>query len=119
VFGVCITQQSSHDGQAASSTGPTPLQRNIRCVEAANSKIIPERIREEWTETDNLTICIEVEFEKHLWMLTALKYLGKRSLNKPEDIGHREEEIALTTEASSVLSKVLSLFENRSISGRL
>jgi hypothetical protein len=110
--GICIPQQSSNDDQAASSTGPTHLQRQIRRMEAANLRIMLERIKEEWTEID-VTTCKELEFEKHLWMLTALRYLGKRSLSKPGAVGHHAEETALTMKASSVPSKVLSLFENQ------
>lgn len=108
------SRQLSHDDQATSSTGPTHMQRQIRRMEAANPKIILERIKEEWTEIDgDVTMCKELEFEKHLWMLTALRYLAKRSVSKPGAVVHQEEETALTTKASSVPSKVLSLFENQ------
>jgi hypothetical protein len=82
-------------------------------MEAANPKIMLERVKEEWTETDDITICKEVEFEKHLWMLTALRYLAKWSVSKPGTAGQQEEETALTTKSSSASSKVLSLFENQ------
>lgn len=110
--GIRTPRQSSHDDQAASSTRSTHQQRHIRRMEAANPKIMLERIKEEWTEIDD-TICKELEFDKHLWMLTALRYLAKRSTIKPRIVDLQERETALTTKASSVPSKVLSLFENQ------
>jgi hypothetical protein len=84
-------------------------------MEAANPKIILERIKEEWTEVDD-AVCKELEFEKHLWMLTGLRYLARRSINKPDTVDYQEEENALATKASSMTSKVVSLFESQ---GRL
>ncbi len=112
--GIRIPRQSNDDGQAASSNGSTHLQRHIRRMEAANPKIILERIKEEWTEVDD-TICKELEFEKHLWMLTALRYMAKVSVNKSETVGDQKENTALVTKAkaSTIPSKVLSLFENQ------
>jgi hypothetical protein len=113
--GTLIPQRLSVDVQATSSSRSTHLQRHIRRMEAANPKIILERIKEEWTEVDD-AVCKELEFEKHLWMLTGLRYLAKRSINKSDTVDYQEEENALTTKASLMTSKVVSLFENQ---GRL
>lgn len=107
-----IPRPLSDDTQAASSSRLTHLQRHIRRMEAANPKIILERIREEWTEVDD-TVCKELEFEKHLWMLTGLRYLAKLSPGKLETVKRKEADTALTTNLSSMTSKVLSLFESQ------
>ena len=110
--GVRIPRPLSDDGHAGSSNRSTHLQRHIRRMAAANPKIMQERIKEEWTEVDD-TVCKELEFEKHLWMLTALRYLARRSASEAETVEHKEQEAALTAKVSSVPSKVLSLFENQ------
>lgn len=57
----------------------THLQRSIRRMEAASPKIILERLKEEWIEVADASIYRELELEKQLWMLSALKSLKKSS----------------------------------------
>ncbi len=77
----------------------THLKRSMRRMEAASSKIVLERLKEEWIEAADASVYRELELEKQLWMLTALrKKIGQCSKAKPEET---------ITE-----SKVLSLFEN-------
>jgi hypothetical protein len=110
-------RQLSQDDQVTSPTGQTHLQRHIVRMESATPKIMLERIREEWTEVDDATIYKELEFERHLWMLTAIKYLSKGSANH-SGAASRLEETALKKKASAGPSKVLSLYENQGKLGR-
>ncbi|KAK0109916.1 hypothetical protein ONS95_002587 [Cadophora gregata] len=77
------------------------LQRSIRRMEAASSKIVLERLREEWVEVADASVYRELEIEKQLWMLTALRTLKNKS--SADDI---------VVSASSRPTKVLSLYEN-------
>lgn len=79
----------------------THLQRSIRRMEAASSKIILERLKEEWIEVADASVYRELELEKQLWMLSALKSLKRSS-------GVSMEVKGLTTGAF----KALSLYEN-------
>jgi hypothetical protein len=110
--GVRVSRPLSDYVQTTSSSYSTHLQQHIRRMEAANPKIILERIKEEWTEVED-TVYKELEFEKHLWMLTGLKYLAKRSVNTRKAVGDPEEQDIITKKTFSMTSKVLSLFENQ------
>lgn len=102
----------SQDDPVTSPTGQTHLQRHILRMNAATPKIMLERIREEWAEVEDATMYKELEFEKHLWMLTALKYLERRS-GKGSGIAGRQGEVIHAKSGSSGVSKVLSLYENQ------
>ncbi|PVH88962.1 hypothetical protein DL98DRAFT_648271 [Cadophora sp. DSE1049] len=77
------------------------LQRSIRRMEAASPKIVLERLKEEWVEVADASVYRELELEKQLWMLTALRTLKNKSSS--ED---------LVISASARPTKVLSLYEN-------
>lgn len=80
----------------------THLQRNIRRMEAASPKIVLERLKEEWNEIADASVYRELELEKQLWMLTALRSLRKKSSN---------EQMAADASLNEH-TKVLSLYEN-------
>jgi len=73
-------------------------------MEAASTKIILERLREEWLDVPDASVYRELELEKQLWMLSALK-----SLNKQKDL---QKISTLSLEKSQKPVKVLSLYEN-------
>jgi hypothetical protein len=79
------------------------LQRNIRRMEAASPKIILERLKEEWVEVVDASVYRELELEKQLWMLSAL-----RSLKKKSSMTHESD----TNVPASSIAKTLSLYEN-------
>ncbi|KAH8784454.1 hypothetical protein BGZ57DRAFT_818917 [Hyaloscypha finlandica] len=79
------------------------LQRNIRRMEAASPKIILERLKEEWVEVADASVYRELELEKQLWMLSAL-----RSLKKKSSMTHESD----TNVPASSTAKILSLYEN-------
>jgi hypothetical protein len=81
-------------------------------MESATPKIMLERIREEWPDVEDAIIYKELESERHLWMLTAIKYLSKKSRNS-SGATSRREETAPAKNGSSRVSKVLSLYENQ------
>ncbi|KUJ21433.1 uncharacterized protein LY89DRAFT_577391 [Mollisia scopiformis] len=85
------------------------LQRSIRRMEAASKKIMLERLREEWTEIADASVYRELELEKQMWMLTALRsFDGRRSIDGSRcgtPVWHR--------------GKVLSLFENHASASSL
>jgi len=83
------------------------LQRNIRRMEAASPKIILERLKEEWVEVADASVYRELELEKQLWMLSALRGLKKKSATIPE---------LETVVPSSGITKILSLYENQGAS---
>lgn len=70
-------------------------------MEAASPKIILERLKEEWVEVADAFVYRELELEKQLWMLTALRTLKNKSSS---------EETVVST--GSKPTKVLSLYEN-------
>jgi len=99
-------------GQKPKSKSPTQemthLQRRIRRMEAASAKIVLERLKEEWTEMADASVYRELELEKQLWMLSAL-----RSLNKAESAQSSDDcktVVALGKAPGS--TKLLSLYEN-------
>lgn len=77
-------------------------------MEAASSKIVLERLKEVWVEVADASVYRELELEKQLWMLTALRSLKKKSSS---------EEIVVCT--GSRPAKVLSLYENHGMSSNL
>jgi hypothetical protein len=67
-------------------------------MEAASDKIILERLKEEWIEVADAAVYRELEFEKQLWMISALRGFTKQS--------------SKVLEGDMAPSKILSLFEN-------
>ncbi|RKF78807.1 hypothetical protein GcC1_052002 [Golovinomyces cichoracearum] len=51
----------------------TYLQGRIQMMEAASSKIVLERLKEEWNEIADASVYRGLELEKQLWMLKALR----------------------------------------------
>jgi hypothetical protein len=78
------------------------LQRSIRRMEAASPKIVLERLKEEWVEVADASVYRELELEKQLWMLAALRSLKKSSM-MPD---------VKTNVPASGITKILSLYEN-------
>jgi hypothetical protein len=76
----------------------TSLQRSIRRMEAASDKIILERLKEEWIAVADAAVYRELELEKQLWMISALRGFTKQ----PSKV----------LEGDMAPSKILSLFEN-------
>ena len=97
---------------------PTPelsyLQRNIRRMDAASSKIVLERLKEEWLEVADACVYRELELEKQLWMLTVLQHLKKKS---SMDLSFQIESMSLDTAPGA--TKLLSLYENHGKQVRL
>ncbi|CAG8959218.1 hypothetical protein HYFRA_00012576 [Hymenoscyphus fraxineus] len=81
------------------------LQKGIRRMEAASSKIILERLKEEWVEVADASVYRELELEKQRWMLFALRDLKTTRLGPQNETS----TIQLTTAGAT---KVLSLYEN-------
>jgi hypothetical protein len=91
--------------RSSSGSELTHLQKNIRKMEAASNKIILERLKEEWMEVADASVYRELELEKQLWMLTALRAI-KRSTMK------RSPEVPQAPDGVSKFGKMLSLYEN-------
>ncbi|RDW83455.1 hypothetical protein BP5796_04946 [Coleophoma crateriformis] len=87
------------------------LQKSIRMKEAATQKIMLERLKEEWMVNVDASVYRELELEKQLWMLTAL-----RAQNKDDDTDSIPSPgLSIDTSSSTLMSrpvKILSLFEN-------
>ncbi|KAK6585449.1 hypothetical protein PZA11_002176 [Diplocarpon coronariae] len=84
------------------------LRRSIRRMDAASPKIILERLKEEWVGVADASVYRELELEKQLWMLTALRSLKRK--NSLEDMFEAH---------SRGSAKVLSLYENHASSSSL
>jgi hypothetical protein len=74
---------------------------------AASPKIVLERLKEEWDGLADASVYRELELEKQLWMLSAL-----RSLNQDQE-GDFESPVP---PANTAGSKALSLYENHGMS---
>lgn len=95
-------------------------------MEAASKKIMLERLREEWTEIADASVYRELELEKQMWMLTALRsFDGHKSIDglrcrtpvfgEPRGLhrivegrSERRKRVFVTKQRG----KVLSLYEN-------
>jgi hypothetical protein len=82
------------------------LRRTIRCMNAASPKIILERLKEEWFESPDASVYRELELEKQLWMLCALRGFQKKRFPP-----YHDSLVALGKGGSP--AKVLSLYENQ------
>jgi hypothetical protein len=76
------------------------LQKTIRRMEAASDRIVLERLKEEWIEVADASVYRELELEKQLWMLMALR----------RKVGKTDNQVEETSQYRS--SKILSLYEN-------
>jgi hypothetical protein len=76
-------------------------------MEAASPKIILERLKEEWIGVADASIYRELELERQLWMLAALRAL------------HSDDSSSLDVQgvgcAGIATRKVLSLYENKGV----
>ena len=81
----------------------THLQTNIRKMSAASPKIILERLKEEWIGVVDGSIYRELELERQLWTLSALRALDAED----DSVAYRMEAVA------SASTKILSLYENK------
>ncbi|PQE03083.1 hypothetical protein CJF31_00002935 [Rutstroemia sp. NJR-2017a BVV2] len=91
--------------RSSSGSELTHLQKNIRKMEAASNKIILERLKEEWMEVADASVYRELELEKQLWMLTALRAIKRSSMR-------RSPEASQPSDGVSKFGKMLSLYEN-------
>lgn len=82
-------------------------------MEAASPKIMLERLKEEWTTVEDATIYKEMEFEKQLWMLTALKWLTMKANTAAG--GETPDKPLTYIPGPFVRTKVLSLYESKGI----
>ncbi|KAL3425234.1 hypothetical protein PVAG01_04515 [Phlyctema vagabunda] len=86
----------------------THLQKSIRVKEAATPKIMLERLKEEWMVNADASVYRELELEKQLWVLTAL-----RALNTDDG---EDEVVDSGNQKSPPMAqptKLLSLHENQ------
>lgn len=83
------------------------LQRSIQRMDAASSKIVLERLKEDWLEVADASVYRELELEKQLWMLTALQHLKNKSSMNLTD--HRK---SISLDKATAATKMLSLYEN-------
>ena len=74
-------------------------------MDAASPKIILERLKEEWMAVADASVYRELELEKQLWMLAALRILHA-------DDTPASPDGAIVESSSLVSMKLLSLFEN-------
>lgn len=89
------------------------LQRQIRRMEAASTKIILERLKEEWVEVADASVYRELELEKQRWMLFALRDLKNKTSGSKLI---RDASGGLDLDGRREGRKVLSLFENHGMS---
>lgn len=75
-------------------------------MEAASNKIILERLKEEWMEVADASVYRELELEKQLWMLTALRAIERSTMRRSPP------EVSRTPDGVSKFGKMLSLYEN-------
>ncbi|KAH8595901.1 hypothetical protein B0O99DRAFT_511189 [Bisporella sp. PMI_857] len=73
-------------------------------MEAAGFKIMLERLKEEWQEVADPSVYRELELEKQLWMLCAVRSLNKQMKTGRTSMPFLENPLGST--------KVLSLYEN-------
>ncbi|KAJ8065324.1 hypothetical protein OCU04_006014 [Sclerotinia nivalis] len=89
--------------RSPSNSEQTHLQMNIRKMEAASNKIILERLKEEWMQVADASVYRELELEKQLWMLTALRAINRVA---------RTRDASQTLTGAPQVGKMLSLYEN-------
>ena len=72
-------------------------------MDAASPKIILERLKEEWIGVADASIYRELELERQLWMLAALRTLHADDIPVPDGV----------CSPAVVTRKILSLYENK------
>lgn len=88
-----------------------PLQKNLlRRMRTASPKIMLERLTEEWTDPTDATIEEELEFEKQLWMRTALHSFVQMGTTGEDPRGQNSAPKPLIALSETV--KILSLYED-------
>jgi hypothetical protein len=82
----------------------------LRRMRTASPKIMLERLTEEWTDPTDATINEELQFEKQLWMRTALHACFQMSMAEKDSSGHRSAPKPEPAIPEAV--KILSLYED-------
>jgi Fe2+ or Zn2+ uptake regulation protein len=100
-----LPQKKKDRKQSLTTSELSLLQKTIRKMDAASSKIVLERLKEEWTEVVDASVYRELELEKQLWMLAGLK-----ALNKDKSATNFDKHRGVSTATSR---KMLSLYENQ------
>lgn len=77
-------------------------------MDAASSKIVLERLKEEWLQVTDASMYREMELEKQLWMLTTLQHLKRKCSN--DDV--LAKLAAAPGAEGPTKAKHLSLYEN-------
>lgn len=75
-------------------------------MQAASPKILLERLTEEWGEVADAAIYRELEFEKQLWMRTALRGMARKRDSKVPK-GTLKADLTIPE-----IVKILSLYED-------
>lgn len=78
-------------------------------MEAASPKIVVERLKEEWIGVADAAVYRELELEKQLWMLSALRTIETKPINS-------DNAVQIVAKPSSDPVKLLSLYENQGMS---
>lgn len=71
---------------------------------SSNARIVIGQLKQEWIEVEDASVYRELELEKQLWMLSALKMLGDQ-----QRLWEESPELHTTSQKPI---KVLSLYEN-------
>lgn len=79
-------------------------------MQAASTKILLERLTEEWVDVADESIRRELEFEKQLWMRTALRACIKKSAPKT-DLKGQSSSLKSDLPLPEVV-KILCLYED-------
>jgi hypothetical protein len=82
----------------------------LRRMRTASPNIMLERLTEEWTDPTDATINEELQFEKQLWMRTALHACFQMSMTEKDSSGHRSAPKPEPAIPEAV--KILSLYED-------
>ena len=83
----------------------TRLRKNLRRMEASSPRTFVERLKEEWIEVGDSSVYRQLELERQLWMLSAL-----RSLEKKHSPSYHPKSLE---NSSTIPIKHLSLYENQ------
>jgi len=92
----------------------THLQRSIRRMHAASSKILLERLQEEWLHVTDASMYRELELEKQLWLLISLLHLRRQG--EPIQTGDIYSDEVHEGQPSNTM---LSLYENHGMFSKL
>lgn len=99
-------------GRIMKASDPEMMMRQgqIRRMVAAPPRIILERLKEEWPEIADPQIYRDLELEKHLWLLTAVRRLLSRAV---DDTPPRLASVSRGAVKEITPGKVLSIYESQ------